>query len=222
VFLPGYASDMGGSKATALMALAEAEDRSVLLFDYAGCGASDGAFEDQSLASWRDDAIHCITQLVQGPVLLIGSSMGGWLMLHVALAMRDRVAGLIGVAAAPDFTDWGFTQDQKMTMLQMGRIEEENPYGPAPTITTARFWQSGEKMRLLDAPIPLHCPVTLLHGQADPDVPWEISVRLGRMLESSQVETILIKDGDHRLSRFEDIARLLAATEWMVERICAG
>jgi pimeloyl-ACP methyl ester carboxylesterase len=222
VFLPGYGSDMTGNKAMALAALAASEDRSLLLFDYAGCGASEGTFEAQTLSGWRDDAIRCITALVDGPVLLVGSSMGGWLMLHVALALADRVQGLIGVAAAPDFTDWGFTQDQKMTMLQMGRIEQPNAYGPEPSVTTADFWKSGEAMRLLHAAIPIHCPVTLLHGQADQDVPWEYSVRLAKMLDSAQVETILIKDGDHRLSRPEDIARLLGATEWMLEMIRAG
>ncbi|WP_221792403.1 alpha/beta fold hydrolase [Aquisediminimonas sediminicola] len=221
VFLLGYGSDMSGNKAMALSALADCEDRSLLLFDYAGCGASEGAFEEQTLADWRDDAIHCITALVEGPVLLVGSSMGGWLMLHVALALGDLVQGMIGVAAAPDFTDWGFTQDQKMTMLQMGQIEQPNEYGPEPTVTTAAFWKSGEAMRLLHAPIAIQCPVTLLHGQADQDVPWEYSVRLAKMLDSPRVETILIKDGDHRLSRPEDIARLLGATEWMLETIRA-
>jgi pimeloyl-ACP methyl ester carboxylesterase len=143
-------------------------------------------------------------------VLFIGSSMGGWLMLLVALALPpERRAGLIGIAAAPDFTDWGFDAGQKATLAAGETIHEDNPYGPEPTPTHAGFWQDGEANWLLDGGIAIDCPVRLLHGQADTDVPWDISPRLAAALRSAAVQVTLIKDGDHRLSRDADIALLL-------------
>lgn len=211
VFLPGYASDMSGSKATALIDWAAQQGAPCLLFDYAGCGQSDGAFADQTLIDWRDDALAVIDALTAGPLLLVGSSMGGWLMLLVALARVERIAALVGIAAAPDFTDWGFTDAQKAALHRDGRLLERNPYGPEPTLTTLALWQSGEANRLLDATIPLDCPVRLLHGQDDGDVPPAISLRLAERLRSAEVVTSLVKLGDHRLSRPQDIALLLAA-----------
>ncbi|HYN46092.1 MAG TPA: alpha/beta hydrolase, partial [Allosphingosinicella sp.] len=147
VFLPGYASDMAGAKASALDAWAEREGRAILRFDYGGCGLSGGAFDDQSLGLWLGDVLAMIDKVAEGPLVLVGSSMGGWLMLRAALERPERVAGLVGVAAAPDFTAWGFTQEQKMTILREGRLEEPSPYGDAPTITTRAFWESGEALR---------------------------------------------------------------------------
>lgn len=219
VFLPGYASDMGGSKAVALFDWAEAAGRDALLFDYAGCGASDGAFANETLETWRDDALAIIAERVpDGPLILIGSSMGGWLMLLVALAIPQRIAGLIGIAAAPDFTDWGYGAEQKRILARDGRVYEDNPYGPEPTLTTLALWQSGERNRLLDAPIPLDCPARLLHGQADADVPFDISLRLAAALRSAEVRTLLIKDGDHRLSRRQDIALLIGVVAEMLNQ----
>lgn len=212
VFLPGYASDMEGSKATALAAWAEAEGRAMLRFDYGGCGASEGAFEAQSLADWRDDALAMIDSL-DGPQILVGSSMGGWLMLLCALARPDRIRALVGIAAAPDFTDWDFTSGEKETILEAGRLEEPSPYGEAPLVTTRAFWESGEALKLLDGEIPIRCPVRLLHGLDDSDVPWRISLRLAERLESPDVRTILVKGGDHRLSRPGDIALLIETVE---------
>lgn len=209
VFLPGYASDMSGSKAIAIEAWARANGRAYLRFDYAGCGASEGAFEDQTLAHWRDDALAMIDR-VEGPVVLAGSSMGGWIML---LADPRRVVGLVGIAAAPDFTDWGFTAEQKMTLLNEGRIEEASDYAPEPTVYTRAFWSSGEANRLMHGEIALDMPVRLLHGQRDPDVPWERSVALAGLIRSDDVQTWLVKDGDHRLSRPQDIALILHAIE---------
>ena len=217
IFLPGYASDMEGGKASALDAWAEREGRALIRFDYLGCGASEGDFEAGTLASWRDDALAVIDDLAEGPVLLVGSSMGGWLMLLAAVARPDRIAGLVGIAAAPDFTDWGFSSEQKNLLLEQGRLEERSPYGDLPTITTRAFWESGEALKLLDCPIPISCPVRLLHGLADADVPWRISLRLMEQLESRDVQACLIKDGDHRLSRDGDIARLIGTVERLTE-----
>jgi pimeloyl-ACP methyl ester carboxylesterase len=208
LFLPGYMSDMDGGKATALDAWAEARGRAILRFDYAGCGLSEGDFEAQTLAGWRDDALAMIDS-VEGPVVLAGSSMGGWLMLLCALARPGRVRALIGIAAAPDFTDWGFTREQKATIAETGRLEEPSPYGDAPYVTTRAFWESGEALKLLDGGIAIDCPVRLLHGLADADVPWRISLTLTERLRSADARLVLVKDGDHRLSRPSDIALLI-------------
>ncbi|MEG3182332.1 alpha/beta fold hydrolase [Sphingomonas sp. LT1P40] len=218
LFLPGYASDMSGSKALAIEDWARANGRAFLRFDYAGCGQSEGAFEDQTLTSWRDDALLLIDELIQGPVILVGSSMGGWIMLLVAKARPDRIAGLVGIAAAPDFTDWGFTQPQKMTLLTEGRLEQPSAYAPEPTVTTRAFWTSGEANRLMHGSIDLDMPTRLIHGQRDPDVPWARSMTLAGLLRSDDVQTILVKDGDHRLSRPQDIALILRTLEDLVAR----
>ena len=219
VFLPGYASDMSGAKALALDAWAAHTGRALLRFDYSGCGRSAGEFETQSLAQWRDDALGMIDEVAAGPVVLVGSSMGGWLMLLAALARPAQVKGLIGVAAAPDFTGWGYSEEEKMTILREGRIEQANPYGDAPTVTSRAFWESGEGLRLTHAPIAITCPVRLLHGQRDADVPWAWSLRLADLLHSADVQVTLIKDGDHRLSRECDLALLLSVVANLMEQI---
>ena len=213
VFLPGYASDMQGSKAVALEAWARANGRAFLRFDYGGCGQSEGAFEEQTLAGWRDDVLAMLDQVATGPVVLVGSSMGGWLMLLAAKARPEQVAALVGIAPAPDFTDWGFSTEEKMAILTEGRLERANPYGPAPTVYTRGFFQSGEANRLMFGAIPFDGPVRLVQGQADGDVPWHRTVRLGEMIRSADVQTLLIKDGDHRLSRETDIALIVRAIE---------
>lgn len=212
LFLPGYRSDMDGGKASALDSWAAARGRAMLRFDYAGCGLSEGEFEAQTLAGWRDDALAMIDR-VEGPLVLIGSSMGGWLMLLCAPARPGRIRALVGIAAAPDFTDWGFTAEQKQTILETGRLEEPSPYGEAPYVTTRAFWESGEALKLLGDEIAIDCPVRLLHGLADADVPWRISLTSMERLRSPDVRTLFVKDGDHRLSRPGDIALLIDTVE---------
>ena len=219
VFLPGYMSDMDGSKATALDAWAEQAGRAMLRLDYAGCGASDGRFADGTLTNWRDDVLHLIDRLVDGPVVLVGSSMGGWLMLLVALARPVKVVGLVGIAAAPDFTDWGFSEMEIARLRRDGRIEEQTVYSDDPYLTTLAFWKSGQANRLLGGPIAIDVPVRLLQGQKDADVPWETAPRLAVALRSADVQTILVKEGDHRLSREPDIALLIATVADLVERL---
>ena len=219
VFLPGYMSDMSGSKATALFDWSRAPRRACLLFDYSGCGDSDGDFAAQTLHGWRGDVLAMIDEVVEGPVVLAGSSMGGWLMLLAALARPDRVAGLVGIAAAPDFTGWGFTDEQKMTILREGQLVEESPDGEPPYVTTRAFWESGEALRLMHAPIDIDCPVRLLHGQRDTDVPWEWSLEILKKVRSADVQMVLVKDGDHRLSRDSDIALLIATVSTLMERL---
>lgn len=209
VFLPGYMSDMAGSKATAVFDWAAAQGRACLLLDYSGCGESAGDFADGTLTRWRDEVLALVESNCQGPVVLVGSSMGGWLMLLAALAIPDRVHALVGIAAAPDFTDWGFTSEQQARLAAGETLFEDNPYGPEPTPTHALFWRDGQAQRLLAGEIALDCPVRLIQGQQDPDVPWQTALRLAEALRSAEVQVTLVKDGDHRLSRDADIALLL-------------
>lgn len=208
VFLPGYMSDMAGSKATALFDWARAEGRSCLLLDYSGCGESAGAFADGTLSRWCEEVVALVEAQAEGPVLLIGSSMGGWLMLLVAEALGGRVAGLVGIAAAPDFTDWGLTETQKAELTRGVAVFEDNPYGPDPTPTYPAFFADGQARRQLAGDIPFDGPVRLIHGQRDADVPFAISLRLAERLRSDDIQVTLVKDGDHRLSRPQDIALL--------------
>jgi pimeloyl-ACP methyl ester carboxylesterase len=217
VFLPGYMSDMEGTKAIALQVWAQATGRAMLRFDYGGCGASSGEFEQQSLADWRADVLAILDGVVEDRAVLVGSSMGGWLMLLAALAWPEKVAGLVGIAAAPDFTGWGFTQDEKMTILRDGRLEQPSPYSDQPYVTSRAFWESGESLRVLGGEVALDCPVRLLHGQADPDVPWTWSLELMKKLRSADVQASFIKDGDHRLSRPQDLALLIATVRTLLE-----
>lgn len=219
VFLPGYMSDMEGGKAVALDAWAQSQGRAMLRLDYAGNGASEGRFEDGTLASWRDDALLLIDAVTRGPIVLVGSSMGGWLALLIALARPDRVVGLVGIAAAPDFTEWGFTDADKALLATEGRIVEPTPYGDDPYVTTLAFWESGQLLRLLEGEIAIACPVRLLHGQDDPDVPWQTALRIAEQLRSSDVQTLLIKDGDHRLSRDPDIALLIRTVASLLDSL---
>ena len=217
LFLPGYMSDREGGKAVALDRWAAAQGRAMLRLDYSGNGASEGAFADGTLTIWRDDVLFLISEVIEGPVVLIGSSMGGWLALLVALAIPDRVAGLVGIAAAPDFTQWGFTDAEKAKLKEEGQIVEPTPYGDQPYVTTLGFWESGQAKLVLGGPIAIDCPVRLLQGQADPDVPWSTALDLAAALRSSDVQTLLIKDGDHRLSRDADIALLIRAVASLPE-----
>ena len=210
VFLPGYMSDMAGSKATALFDWAQENGHACLLLDYSGCGESDGDFADGTLSLWRDEVLALIEAKLDGPVLLVGSSMGGWLMLLAGLALGERLAGMVGIAAAPDFSDWGYSAEQKASLQAGETVLEDNPYGPEPTPTYPGFWADARQHLLLGAPIPISCPVTLLQGQRDAEVPWETALRLAERLDSDKVLVQLAKDGDHRLSREQDVARLLA------------
>jgi pimeloyl-ACP methyl ester carboxylesterase len=209
VFLPGYMSDMAGSKATALLEWAEQRGRACLLLDYSGCGESEGDFADGTLSRWRHEVVTLVEARTQGPIVLIGSSMGGWLMLLVAEALGSRVAGLVGIAAAPDFSEWGYSGDQKARLADGEAVFEANPYGPEPTPTYPGFFADAQAHRRLGAPIAIDCPVRLIHGQRDADVPFDISLRLAAALRSDDIQVTLVKDGDHRLSRPHDIALML-------------
>ena len=217
VFLPGYASDMEGSKAVALDGWAAERGLPMLRLDYSGTGSSSGRFEEGTLARWIEEAGAAIDQLTGGPLILVGSSMGGWIMLHLALQRPERVAGLLGIAAAPDFTDWGYTAAEKETLHGGGRLEQPNPYGPEPQLTALGFWQSGEQHKLLGSEIAIDVPVRLIHGDRDEDVPLDIAFRLKDALRSADVQLTVIKGGGHRLSAPHEIAAILRLADGLVE-----
>jgi pimeloyl-ACP methyl ester carboxylesterase len=213
VFLPGYKSDMSGSKALAVLNWALANGRACLLLDYSGCGQSSGNFADGTLSRWTEEVIVLVEAQCAGQVVLVGSSMGGWLMLIAAAALGHRVAGIVGIAAAPDFIEWGIGVAEKAELAAGRIVLAENPYGPEPTPTHPGFYADALEHLMLDAPIAFDGPVRLLHGQADGDVPWNVSIRLAAALRSADVQVLLIKNGDHRLSRPADIALLLRTIE---------
>jgi pimeloyl-ACP methyl ester carboxylesterase len=217
VFLGGFRSDMSGNKALALEAHCRAVGRGYVRLDYRGHGESGGRFEDGTIGLWAGDAIAVLDAATEGPQILVGSSMGGWIMLLAALARPDRVAGLVGIAAAPDFTEdliWARNpQDIRDAMLREGVIRQPSAYDPNGYPITRRLIEDGRQHLLLRAPVDLGCPVRLLHGMRDPDVPWQTALRLAEGLKSDDVTVMLIKDGDHRLSRDQDIARICAAVD---------
>lgn len=201
VFCGGFKSDMGGTKAVHLEAWARAQDRAFLRFDYSGHGDSSGEFEDGAIGDWAEDALDAITTLTDGPVVLVGSSMGGWVSLLVARHL-DRVAGLVGIAAAPDFTEdsmlAGFSPDQHRQMAQTGRVSLPSDYG-VPYIITRRLIEDGRQHLVLRDPVRDFGPVRLLQGTADADVDQSVALRLLDHLQGD-VRLTLVKDADHRFS----------------------
>jgi pimeloyl-ACP methyl ester carboxylesterase len=218
LFLPGYMSDMSGTKAQHLKRWAEATGRACLLLDYSGCGASEGDFDSGSIRRWAADARAVADALAPGPLLPVGSSMGGWIMLHLALADPTRIAALVGIAAAPDFTRWGLslTAEDVERLAHQGFTTRPSAYGDSPYRYSCALVEDSESACLLDASIPLDCPVRLLHGEDDPDVPWAVSQRLMAQLRSTDVQLTLVKGGYHRLSSPADLALL----ERTLESLC--
>ena len=213
VWLCGFKSDITGSKVMCLEQWAKDEGHGFLAFDYSGHGESGGAFEDGTISQWREDALDAIDALTDGPLVLVGSSMGGWMALLSGLARRKRLAGMVLIAPAPDFTQklmWPeFTPRQQEEIMEHGLTLRPSDYGDPYPITKALI-EDGRDWQLLDAPIELDCPVRILQGAEDPDVPWRHAFRLVEAMISADLVFTLIKDGDHRLSRDQDIARLLA------------
>jgi pimeloyl-ACP methyl ester carboxylesterase len=211
VFLPGFRSDMTGDKATALAAFCGERGHAMIRFDYSGHGSSGGRFEDGTIGRWAEDALAVIDQLSEGPLVLVGSSMGGWIALLAARARPGRVAALIGIAAAPDFTEalmWeAMTFEERANLMRDGVLHVPSQYDEPYPITRALI-EDGRTQMLLNGPIAIDCPIRLLHGQRDADVPWEMALRIAEQATSQDVEVILVKDGNHRLSRPQDLALL--------------
>jgi pimeloyl-ACP methyl ester carboxylesterase len=226
VFLTGYKSDMTGGKALRLEAFCRAEGRAFVRFDYLGHGASSGDFVDGTIGRWADDAVAAIDALTEGPQVLVGSSLGGWIMLLAALRRPARIAGLVGVAAAPDFTEDlilpALSADDCARLERDGVLQMFSPYDPEPTPVTKRILDDGRNHLVLRAEIPLDCPVRLIHGMEDPDVPWRTSLRLAERLRSKDVEVLLLKAGEHRLSEPHDLDRLCAVLAGLLHRLAAG
>lgn len=217
LFLPGYASDMEGAKAEAIDAFCSTRGIGCLRIDYSGTGSSGGDFAAGTLDRWLEEALAAIDLLIDGAVIVVGSSMGGWLAIHAAMRRKDRVVGLLGIAAAPDFTDWGFSGEEKQALIDNGRLERPNPYGPEPSVTHRGFWQSGEAHRLLYSPIDLTISIRLVHGEQDTDVPMGVPIKLMADLRSADVQLCLVKGGGHRLSEPHEIHAILTALVGLVE-----
>ena len=212
LFCGGFQSDMTGTKAMALEAWAQREGRAFVRFDYQGHGASSGRFIDGTIGQWAEDARQVFDHATSGPQIIVGSSMGAWIMLLLALSRADRVAGLVGIASAPDFTEdliWGtLTTEQRLQLLDDEVLRLPSEYDE-PTPITLKLIDEARRHLLLRGLIRLACPVRLIHGMMDNDVPWVTSVRLSERLAGSDVRLSLIKDGEHRLSRERDLALIL-------------
>jgi pimeloyl-ACP methyl ester carboxylesterase len=227
VWLGGFRSDMTGTKAQALADWAAASGRGYLRFDYLGHGESSGDFQGKgTITRWREDALAVLDELIEGPALLVGSSMGGWLACLVAMARPERVAAMALIAPAPDFTEKLMTPEippkGHAALAADGVWLRPSEYGDPYPITKALL-EDGARWSILGSePVPIEVPVRILHGGADPDVPWRHALELAQALKGQDVVFSLIKDGDHRLSRPQDIARLIAALEELVGLRTAG
>lgn len=216
MFLSGFFSDMTGTKASFLAEACEKSHRRLTRFDYRGHGLSSGKFVDGCIGDWLDDAIRIFDHVTTGPQILVGSSMGGWIMLLLALARPERVKGLVGIAAAPDFTQelvWQkLTPAQQAEVKEKGVLYEPSEYGD-PLPYTLKLIEDGRKHLLLQGSIPLKMPVRLLQGMKDLDVPWPTAPRIAERLESTDVEVTLLKEGDHRLSKPHELELIREAVE---------
>lgn len=214
LFVGGYNSSMAGEKASFLAHYAAGRGQAYTRFDPFGHGLSEGRFEDGTLGRWLADTLLVIDQATEGPQILVGSSMGGWLMVLAALARPQRIAGLVGIASAPDFTEDlmkpSLTAEELVILKQAGVLRRPSPYG-GDFVIAAPMLEEARQHLVLRCRLPLSMPVRLLHGQIDPDVPAERSLKLAEAIDGGDVQVTLIKDGDHRLSRPQDLA-LLART----------
>ena len=212
VFLHGFRSDMTGAKALAVEAYARERGLACLLFDGFGHGESSGDFARGTIGRWAEDAAAVLDALTEGPQILVGSSFGGWMMTLAALARPQRVAALLGIAAAPDFTEdlifASFSPDDRRTLAAEGQVMVPSGYDLPPLVITKNLIEEARAHLVLRGPIPLHCPVRLIHGLEDADVPWQTSLRLAEQIASPDVAVTLVKGGGHRLSEPADLARL--------------
>lgn len=222
--MTGFMSDMTGGKALALEEMCRARGQAYLRFDYRGHGASSNAFKEGCIGDWADDALDVLDRLTQGPQLLVGSSMGGWIMLLTALARPERVAGLVGIAPAPDFTEnliWReLTERQRRVMAEQGFVEIPSDYGDQPYVITQRLIEDGRQHLLLDkGKLPLAMPVRIIQGMDDKDVPWQTALDIQKAVESRDVEVTFVKSGGHRLSEPEDLARLTRTVAALLDQV---
>ena len=216
VFLGGFKSDMTGTKAQHLQDWAEATGRAFLRFDYSGHGQSEGDFLDGCIGDWAADAQAAIAGLTTGPQVLVGSSMGGWMALLAARAMPERVAGLVGIAAAPDFTEdlmWASFSEAERAAVNAGRLEQPSDYSDELYIITKKLIEDGRRHLVLRSPLALPFPLRLLQGTADADVPPSVALRLLDHADSPDARLTLVKGADHRFSTPECLDLMVAAVE---------
>lgn len=212
LFLSGYRSDMAGTKAMALERHCRSRHQRYVRFDYRGHGQSSGLFESLTIADWFEDALAIVDGVVDGPVVLVGSSMGGWVMSLVARVRPDCVAGMVGISSAPDFTEQviepSLTDSERQTLTEHGVIYRPSEYSEQPYPITEALLQQGKMHGVLDSKFVVNGPVRLLHGTGDADVPYTLSIELATKMEGDDVEVTLIKDADHRLSGEKDLRRM--------------
>jgi pimeloyl-ACP methyl ester carboxylesterase len=224
LWLGGFKSDMGGTKAQRLDAWAKDRGQAYLRFDYFGHGSSSGAFRDGTISRWRDDALAVLDRLCDGPQILVGSSMGAWIALLVARLRPERIAGLLLIAPAPDFTEkliWArLSPDARREIMEKGEWQRPSAYEDGPYPITRGLIEDGRRNLVLKAPIALDCPVRILQGMRDPDVPWQHAMELLACLSGNPVIT-LVKNGDHRLSTREDLRRMEHALEGLLGELGA-
>lgn len=219
IFLSGFMSDMTGSKASDLFTLCQEQGYSYVCFDYYGCGQSSGEFREGTIGRWLDDVLSVIDRLTEGPQILVGSSMGGWLMLLAALARPERVAGLVGIAAAPDFTEelvWNvMTEADRALLVERGYVTFTDCSGDS--IITRQLVEEGRSHLLLGGEIAIDCPVRLLQGMRDEEVPYQTALRIAEKVRGADVEVHMVKNADHRMSRPENLGLLRKTVREMVE-----
>ena len=221
LFCAGFNSNMQGIKALALEQWCRDRGRQFTRFDYSGHGESSGSVEEGCIGRWRDDTIAVLDRVTAGPQVIVGSSMGGWIMLLVALQRARRVKALLGLAAAPDFTERlraRLTDAQRQQLDRSGYADLPNCYDDGePYRIGALLLDEGEAHLLLDGEIPVDVPVRLIQGQRDDDVPWQLALRLAERIRGADVEIQLVKDGDHRLSEPADLRRLELTLEQLLQ-----
>ena len=223
MFLGGFRSDMSGTKASALEAHCRKVGRAYVRFDYGGHGESSGKFEEGTIGEWAEDALAILDEVARGPQVLVGSSMGAWMMLLTALARPERVKGLVGVASGPDFTD-GFkkhrlTEEMERELDERGYVMHAPNIWGEPYPFTKKLLDEGDKHLLLRGEIDLNCPVRLIHGMLDETISWEVSLKLSNVLKGDDVRLMLVKDGGHRLSRDADIELIIRTAEELADEV---
>jgi len=222
IFMTGFKSDMDGGKALALESHCKARGQAFVRFDYRGHGLSSATFEEGCIGDWARDAVAVLDHVAEGPQIVVGSSMGGWIMLLAALARPERIAGLVGIAAAPDFTEdlmWDAFDDSQQALIETeGYLEIPNCYDDEPYRIMKRLIEEGRDHLLLRGPIDLRVPVRLIQGMEDEDVPWRTALKLQELLTSEDVDVTLVKDGGHRLSEPQDLDRLCRIVDQLLDQ----
>ena len=226
IFLTGFRSDMMGDKALFIEDFCSKQGRSFLKFDYMGHGQSSGKVDDGSIGLWTQNALQMLDEITEGPQILVGSSMGGWIMLLLALRRKSRISALLGLAAAPDFTEdllWNtFSSCQKDNMEKDGKVVIPNCYDEVPYTITRHLIKDGRKYLMLRDKIALDMPVRLIHGIGDEDVPWETALKIAELIIAQDVEVQLIKNSDHRLSDENSLNHLAHTLDTLIQKVEKG